>query len=146
MHLFTIIPAGVLVIFNSYRQSDITLSSFIASTDTPLFFWCCSPMHEPLVRWPICYFRNKIDICSVIARMAFGGTLDTQLCAGFTAIIATTSLILAWINIKRPQIDQHRKCMFPVWFYVNLHFNQHFSGERLINPSSPQSSPNALFS
>jgi hypothetical protein len=56
----------------------------------------------------------------VIARIAFGGTLDTQLFVGVLVILTTGSLFLGWVNIKRLQIDQHRKWMLRTWFYVSL--------------------------
>jgi uncharacterized membrane protein len=54
----------------------------------------------------------------MIARIAFGGTLDTQLWVGVVAIAVVLSYALAYYNIKRLQIDQHRKWMLRAWFYV----------------------------
>ena len=55
----------------------------------------------------------------MIARRAFGGTLPTQAGIGMLVILFESSLILAYINIKRLQIDQHRAWMLRAWFYVS---------------------------
>lgn len=53
----------------------------------------------------------------MIARRSFGGGLEVQTIVGVLAILTTTSLALAYYNIKRLQIDQHRKWMLRAWFY-----------------------------
>ena len=63
----------------------------------------------------------------MIARISFGGSLDTQLWVGVVAIAVMSSTVLAWVNIKRLQIDQHRKWMLRVWFYVCHYHLLHFS-------------------
>lgn len=55
----------------------------------------------------------------MIARRAFGGTLATQSVVGTLVIATTTSVFMAYYNIKRLQIDQHRAWMLRVWFYVS---------------------------
>jgi hypothetical protein len=55
----------------------------------------------------------------MIARHAVGGTVETQAAVGFLAILTTGSLVLAWYNIKKLQIDQHRAWMLRAWFYVS---------------------------
>ncbi|KAK1624253.1 hypothetical protein BDP81DRAFT_330556 [Colletotrichum phormii] len=54
----------------------------------------------------------------MIARNAFGGTLDTQAAIGVMAIMFVTALTLAFVNIKRLQIEQHRAWMLRAWFYA----------------------------
>ncbi|KAL1622151.1 hypothetical protein SLS54_005218 [Diplodia seriata] len=54
----------------------------------------------------------------MIGRHAFGGDLDTQAVVGLLAIITTGSLVLALVNIKRLQIEQHRAWMLRTWFYL----------------------------
>ncbi|KAI4100251.1 MAG: hypothetical protein LQ339_005558 [Xanthoria mediterranea] len=44
----------------------------------------------------------------MIARRAFGGALATQAGVGVLVIMSTVSIALAYYNIKRLQIDQHR--------------------------------------
>ncbi len=54
----------------------------------------------------------------MIARHAFDGTQSSQVLIGFLAIIFIGSLIMAYINIKRLQIEEHRAWMLRAWFYV----------------------------
>ena len=54
----------------------------------------------------------------MICRRAFGGSLETQAGVGVLVIISTTSMMLAWYNIKRLQIDQHRKWILRAMFYL----------------------------
>ncbi|KAL8894786.1 MAG: hypothetical protein Q9192_004055 [Flavoplaca navasiana] len=56
----------------------------------------------------------------MIARHTFGGELETQLAVGVVAIMTTGSATLAYINIKRLQIDQHRAWMLRTWFYAGF--------------------------
>ncbi|KAF2217045.1 hypothetical protein CERZMDRAFT_32106 [Cercospora zeae-maydis SCOH1-5] len=51
----------------------------------------------------------------MIARRAFGGTIATQSAVGAFAIFTTVGSFLAWINIKRLQIEQHRAWMLRTW-------------------------------
>lgn len=55
----------------------------------------------------------------MIARNAYGGEISTQLGVGFLSIIFVGSLVMAYINIKRLQIEQHRAWMLRAWFYVS---------------------------
>jgi len=54
----------------------------------------------------------------MIARRAFGGTLETQAGVGTLVILTTVSIALAYYNIKRLQIDQHRAWMLRAMFYL----------------------------
>lgn len=54
----------------------------------------------------------------MIANMAFGGSLTVQTGIGFAGIAFVGSLVMAYINIKRLQIEQHRAWMLRAWFYV----------------------------
>ncbi|KAI4180583.1 MAG: hypothetical protein LQ346_006955 [Caloplaca aetnensis] len=54
----------------------------------------------------------------MIARRAFGGSLPTQAGVGLLVIISTISIALAYYNIKRLQIDQHRAWMLRAMFYL----------------------------
>jgi len=47
----------------------------------------------------------------MIARRGFGGTVETQAGIGLLAINTTVGIALAYYNIKRLQIDQHRAWM-----------------------------------
>ena len=100
LHLGAILPAGFLLIFR-----------FI-----------------PLIRYKLLLFHRingyVIFLLVVIAnigalmicRRAFGGSLETQAGVGVLAIVSTTSMALAWYNVKCLQIDQHRKWMLRAMF------------------------------
>lgn len=96
LHLFTVIPAGFLAVLQ-----------FV-----PVI------RHKLLILHRINgYLALLLLTCAVvgalmIARYAFGGTLATQALVGWLAIIVMGSAIMAYINIKRLQIDQHRKLAF----------------------------------
>lgn len=55
----------------------------------------------------------------MITRHAFGGTLATQYATGLLCIAFVGALVMAYINIKRLQIEQHRAWMLRAWFYVS---------------------------
>lgn len=54
----------------------------------------------------------------MICRVAFGGGLDTQSGVGLLVILTTVSIGMAYYNIKRLQIDQHRAWMLRFVFYM----------------------------
>jgi hypothetical protein len=56
----------------------------------------------------------------IVTRRAFGGGLDVQTGLGMIAVMFLASLLMAYINIKRLQIDQHRAWMLRAWFYASL--------------------------
>ena len=56
----------------------------------------------------------------IITRRAFGGGLDTQTGFGMIAVMFLVSLLIAYINIKRLRIEQHRAWMLRAWFYACL--------------------------
>lgn len=55
----------------------------------------------------------------LIARVAFGGGVEAQTVSGVLAIMFLGSLVLAVVNIKLLQIDQHRAWMLRAWVYVS---------------------------
>jgi uncharacterized membrane protein len=54
----------------------------------------------------------------MIAQVAFGGTLDIQAIVGLLAILTIASAGMAYYNVKRLQIDQHRAWMLRCMFYL----------------------------
>ncbi|KAI8938368.1 hypothetical protein NX059_004263 [Plenodomus lindquistii] len=69
------------------------------------------------------YFSLLLYVISIvgalmIARHSFGGTLDIQAWIGFTAIATLACFVMAMINIKTLQIEQHRAWMLRAWFYA----------------------------
>lgn len=53
-----------------------------------------------------------------IARNSFGGGLDVQVAVGVIAMMFVGSLALAYYNVKRLQLEQHRAWMLRAWFYA----------------------------
>ncbi|KAH8149024.1 uncharacterized protein LAJ45_07000 [Morchella importuna] len=54
----------------------------------------------------------------IITRHAFGGEVSTQVVSGTVSVVTLVSAFLAYYNIKRLQIDQHRKWMLRTMFYM----------------------------
>jgi len=54
----------------------------------------------------------------MIARHALGGSLDVQAWVGFVGFGVLGCFGLAWYNIKKLQIEQHRAWMLRGWFYA----------------------------
>jgi hypothetical protein len=102
LHLYTIIPAALLVIlqfipvirhrlilFHRMNGYIVVLLSLISNAGT-----------------------------IVITRHAFGGDFSTQTWTGAMVILTTLGYIMAWVNIKLLQIDQHRAWMLRTWAWV----------------------------
>lgn len=102
MHLCTIIPAGFLVLFQ-----------FVPAIRHKVILF-----HRINGYIIIILILLSNSGALMIARIAFGGTFSTQVGVGFLVIATTVSVFFAWLNIKRLQIDQHRKWMLRAWFYV----------------------------
>lgn len=54
----------------------------------------------------------------IIARRAQGGSIQTQSAVGVLVILTTVGIFMAYINVKRLQIDQHRNWMLRTLFYL----------------------------
>jgi hypothetical protein len=99
LHLFCIIPASLLVVLQ-----------FI-----------------PAIRYQVILFHRLhgyvvvlLSLISnagtiIIARHTFGGDFATQTWTGAMVILTTVGYVLAWLNIKLLQIDQHRAWMMRTW-------------------------------
>ncbi|KAF5989008.1 hypothetical protein FBULB1_1163 [Fusarium bulbicola] len=102
MHLYTIIPASFLVVFQ-----------FV-----------------PFIRYKALLFHRMngyiVVVLAVIgtvgaiiiAPVAFGGSLSVRAAVGLLAIMFLGSLFLAIWNIKTLQLEQHRAWMLRAWFYA----------------------------
>jgi uncharacterized membrane protein len=102
LHLYTILPAALLVILQ-----------FI-----------------PVIRHKLILFHRMngyivvlLSLISnagtiIITRHAFGGDFSTQTWTGAMVILTTLGYIMAWVNIKLLQIDQHRAWMLRTWAWV----------------------------
>lgn len=102
IHLAAILPAGLLIIWQ-----------FV-----PIIRHKCLLFHRingyTIIILVIVSNVGALMIC----RRAFGGHLSTQAGVGLLAIISTVSIGLAYYNIKRLQIDQHRAWMLRAMFYL----------------------------
>lgn len=54
----------------------------------------------------------------MVLRHSFGGRVETQTGLGLAGLMFIASLALAYYNIKRLQIEQHRAWMLRAWFYA----------------------------
>ena len=54
----------------------------------------------------------------LMLRNTMGGAPSVQAASGMLGIIFLVSLILAYVNVKRLQIEQHRAWMLRSWAYV----------------------------
>ncbi|OGM48735.1 hypothetical protein ABOM_002018 [Aspergillus bombycis] len=54
----------------------------------------------------------------MIARHAFGGLIPTQAAIGLLVIISTCAIGMAYYNVKRLQLEQHRAWMLRAFFYM----------------------------
>ncbi|KAI4194914.1 MAG: hypothetical protein LQ348_002537 [Seirophora lacunosa] len=102
IHLATILPAGLLMV---WQFIPIIRHKFL------MFHRINGYLVVTLV-----VISNVGAI--MIARRAFGGSLETQAGVGVLVIISTVSIALAYYNIKRLQIDQHRAWMLRAMFYL----------------------------
>ncbi|KAM0715242.1 hypothetical protein Q7P37_008740 [Cladosporium fusiforme] len=101
LHLYTIIPAGLLVVLQF----------------TPKLRHKFMIFHRVNGYLVILLALVANAGALMIARHAFGGTIATQALVGTLSIVTTGGLALAYYNIKRLQIDQHRAWMLRTWFY-----------------------------
>ncbi|KAL8911470.1 MAG: hypothetical protein Q9171_003368 [Xanthocarpia ochracea] len=102
IHLATILPAGLLMV---WQFVPVIRHKFL------LFHRINGYLVSILV-----LIANTGAL--MIARRAFGGSLSTQAGVGVLALISTLSIALAYYNIKRLQIDQHRAWMLRAMFYL----------------------------
>ena len=102
LHLASVIPGGILAIFQ-----------FV-----PIIRYKALIFHR-INGYIVILLLILLNVGALmIARHAFGGTMATQALVGVLAIATIVSAFLAYINIKRLQIDQHRAWMLRCWFYA----------------------------
>ncbi|RGP62308.1 hypothetical protein FSPOR_9353 [Fusarium sporotrichioides] len=99
MHLAGILPAAVLVVFQ-----------FI-----PAIRHRALLVHR--ISGYVILLLSVVGIIGVfmITRHAFGGTLEMQTVTSVASIMFTVCIVLAYINIKRLQLEQHRAWMLRGW-------------------------------
>ncbi|EJT70843.1 hypothetical protein GGTG_11866 [Gaeumannomyces tritici R3-111a-1] len=99
LHLFTIIPASVLVVLQ-----------FV-----PAIRHRAVLVHR--LNGYLVVLLALVGTAGALAaaRHAMGGTLEVQTGVGFLAVVFVGELALAWVNVRRLQIDQHRAWMLRAW-------------------------------
>ncbi|KAI4286402.1 MAG: hypothetical protein L6R35_004344 [Caloplaca aegaea] len=123
LHLATILPAGLLVILQvKHAPSQHTL--FDLTTDA------CCPQFVPIVRYKALLFHRMNGYVVIflllvsnagaimVARRSYGGGFELQTGIGLLVIVTTGAAGMAYINIKRLQIEEHRAWMLRTWFYA----------------------------
>ncbi|KAE8384315.1 hypothetical protein BDV23DRAFT_177148 [Aspergillus alliaceus] len=58
----------------------------------------------------------------IIARHSFGGLMPTQAAVGLLVILSTAAIGMAYYNVKRLQLEQHRAWMLRTFFYIDYLF------------------------
>jgi drug/metabolite transporter (DMT)-like permease len=104
LHLYTIIPAALLVVLQ-----------FIPVIRHKLILFHRMSGYIVVI---LSLISNAGTI--IITKHAFGGDFATQTWTGAMVILTTVGYIMAWINIKLLQIDQHRAWMLRTWAWVCL--------------------------
>ncbi|CCT69026.1 uncharacterized protein FFUJ_07960 [Fusarium fujikuroi IMI 58289] len=104
MHLAGILPAAVLVVFQ-----------FL-----PVIRHRALVVHR--INGYIVLLLSTVGMIGVfmIARHTFGGTLEMQTVTGAASILFVTCMLLAYINIKKLQLEQHRAWMIRGWIIAIL--------------------------
>ncbi|KAK3942901.1 hypothetical protein QBC46DRAFT_457279 [Diplogelasinospora grovesii] len=102
LHLVTILPVGILVCLQF----------------TPVIRHRLIILHR--INGYLVLLLSVLSMAGVfmIIRHSFGGGLDTQMVNGVIAITFLGSLGMAYYNIKKLQIEQHRMWMLRAWFYA----------------------------
>ncbi|CAE6391585.1 unnamed protein product [Rhizoctonia solani] len=103
IHLGSILPAGFLAVFQ-----------FV-----PIIRYKAILVHR--ISGYISIFLLFIGMASafIITRRSFGGEMSSQTWTMTISALVLVMVTLGWVNIKRLQIDQHRKWMLRTWFYAS---------------------------
>ena len=104
MHLATILPAGILMVLQftpAIRQKFTTFHRINGYTIILLLL------------------TSNAAACVVLPHKQGGGARTaTQTAETFLVIITTLGIAMAWWNIRRKQVDQHRAWMLRTMFYL----------------------------
>ncbi|RVD89590.1 uncharacterized protein DFL_000592 [Arthrobotrys flagrans] len=110
IHLACVVPAGILVFFQ-----------FI-----PVIRYKALFLHRLNGYLIILLILTGNAGALMIARRAFGGGVEIQTAVYTLATLTTTSLSLGYYNIKKLQIEQHRKWMIRAWSYLGVIITMRF--------------------
>lgn len=104
MHLASVVPIGFLLPFQ-----------FLPIIRYKLMIWHRLAGYLLI----LLLLAGNVGACLAVDR-AMGGSLELRAFTYVTAGLTTVSMLLAYINIKRLQIDQHRAWMLRGWVYAFL--------------------------
>ncbi|CAE6472477.1 unnamed protein product [Rhizoctonia solani] len=106
--------AGILI----HVATTLTAGVIAVTQFVPLIRYKALIVHRTLGY--VALFLLVIGVASAFAimRRSFGGDLGIQSAVLVLGTMTLVSAVLAWGNIKRLQIDQHRKWMLRTWFYA----------------------------
>ncbi|KAB5589069.1 MFS-type transporter [Ceratobasidium theobromae] len=102
IHLATVLPASI-----------IAVTQFI-----PAIRYKALIFHRVLGYVALTLLFIGTAAAFAIMRRSFGGDISIQSGVVVLGAVTLASATIAWINIKRLQIDQHRKWMLRTWFYA----------------------------
>jgi uncharacterized membrane protein len=102
IHLASVLPAGILAILQFVPQ--IRYKALI--------------VHRVMGYVSLFLLTMGAATGFILGRRSFGGEISTQTGVVFLGAMTLISAGLAYYNIKRLQIDQHRKWMLRTWFYA----------------------------
>lgn len=104
LHLYTILPAGFLACFQ-----------FV-----PAIRYKALLFHR--INGYLVVLLSLVGTAGalMIARISFGGGVDTQTAVGLMAIMFVAALAISLYNVKKLQLEQHRAWMLRAWFYVSV--------------------------
>ncbi|KAJ8093020.1 hypothetical protein PM082_020499 [Marasmius tenuissimus] len=102
-HLGAILPAGFLAVFQ-----------FV-----PIIRYKAIIVHRLAGYISLLGLFVGVAFAFVLMRRSYGGDISIQSGILFLGIVTLVSATIAWFNIKKLQIDQHRKWMLRTWFYAS---------------------------
>ena len=102
LHLATILPCALLVIFQFVPKIRHRLP------------WIHRINGYTII---LLLFLSNVGAL-MVSRRAFGGALDTQAWVGVLVILTTIGASMAYYNIRKLQIDEHRAWMLRTMFYM----------------------------
>jgi uncharacterized membrane protein len=102
LHLYTIIPAGILVCFQFVPVIRHKAILFHRINGYVILLLSLAGTAGALM----------------IARVAFGGGIEIQVVVAVAGLMFLGSLAIAFYNVKKLQLEQHRAWMLRAWFYV----------------------------
>ena len=102
-HLAAVLPAGFLAVFQ-----------FV-----PIIRYKAIIIHRLAGYISLLLLFVSTAFAFVLMRRTMGGDISIQAGVVFLGALTLVSVTIAWFNIKKLQIDQHRKWMLRTWFYAS---------------------------